>query len=534
MNAKEIVIASAIAFVLGLCAVASPASLPAKAVIKGGEKVAAKVGLRVAGKGVVRGGAKLAAVTAEHSAAKLAAAEAAKGPAKYITAKNILAAGAATAMVVGAHEMADGVQQMGEGVKEAVVVNPEIAENVAGTVTAPVKYAAAAGCLALLAVGVWFVWPWVSLARNWSRVAAARRAAAMQVGAAAAGGAQEIVDVEPVPSASANAGFTRVEVVFMVSGFLLITALGVWRMVSSGDSSDASGRPALAGPSAGGASALKAKAAKRAEAVAKMRSEYIASIDRLYAEFQSDVESVAKSRFDAVRAGVPGVADKFGAFSRCRDLFAAIASDKLKGGNKTEQGIRRDLEADYYRGLYAARDRVQDCLATFVRNAEGARTAFKLALEAELASVALPGDDAYNALLVECGDRIEQQKKALLEGQVEAALVATFEAVCLRQTIAAVSRALGGTAARQAGTMVAGGGLALADGPSPVLDVIAGIAIAGCTAWSIWDVYRATSILPNAMRKALVSATDDCEAHTLKEVNASGEKIYRAYCNVLG
>ena len=529
---KEVVVAAVIAFVLGLCAVASPLTLPAKAAIKGGEKVAAKVGLRVAGQSIVRGGTKLAAVTAERSAATLAAGNAAKGAGKYITAKNILAAGAGTALVVGAHEMSDGVQQMGEGVKEAVVANPEIAASVAETTVAPMKSATVVGCIALVAFAGWFLWPWIALVRNWNRLAAARRAAAMQVGAAAAAGAQEVVDVEPEPPAAGKAGFTRVEVVLIVAGFLLLTALGVWRMVASGDSSDEAGWSASAASRADGASGLKAKAAKRAEAVAKMRGEYLASLDRLYAEFKSDVESVAKSRFDAVRAGVPGVAAKFGAFSRCKDLFTSIVSDKMKGGHKTEEGIRRDLEADYYRGLYAARDAVEGCLETFVRNAEGARMAFKLELEAELDSVVLPGDDAYKTILVECGDKIEQKKAALLEGQLDAGLAAIIEAVCIRQTIAAVTKILGRTAVRQAGTMVAGGGAALADGPLPFLDILAGVAIAGCTLWSAYDVYKATCILPEKLRNTLMSATNKCEAHTLKEVKESGEKIYSAFCDV--
>ena len=157
-------------------ALASPVS---KAVVKGGEKAAAELGLRIAGKNAVRGGAKLAAVTAERAVAKRTAGEVAEGVAKHVTAKQLLAAGGGAALVVAAHEMADGVQQMGEGVKEAVIANPELAGGVAESVTAPVKWLVVIAGAAALSFLVWILWPWISLVKNWSRLVASRRAASM-------------------------------------------------------------------------------------------------------------------------------------------------------------------------------------------------------------------------------------------------------------------------------------------------------------------------------------------------------------------
>ena len=105
-----------------------------------------------------------------------------------------------------------------------------------------------------------------------------------------------------------------------------------------------------------------------------------------------------------------------------------------------------------------------------------------------------------------------------------------LEAVCIRQTVATVAKILGKAAARQSGTMVAGAGAAMADGPLPVGDAIAGVAIIGCTAWSVWDVYKATKILPEELRATLEATTRKCEQQTLDEVKNSGEKAYMAYC----
>ena len=209
-----------------------------------------------------------------------------------------------------------------------------------------------------------------------------------------------------------------------------------------------------------------------------------------------------------------------------------IVSDQLKDEDETGASIKRDLEADYYRGLYAARDRVYECLAAFVKNAESAKEAFRIGLETELDISALPGDDAYKTLLETCGEQIERKKDDLKWGQVNAGVAAALEAVCIRQTVAAAARILGKTGARQAGTMVAGVGAAASDGPLPVGDTIAAVAILGCTVWSAWDVYQATEVLPKELHATLEATTRSCEEQTVDEVKKVGESIYRTYGSI--
>lgn len=501
-------IRNAIVMLVGVIGVAAHASLwtvPVKPAIKAGEKVAVKIGFEGAAKTVARGGAKLAAVTAEREAAKTSAQGTIKAIAKESTAKKILATGAAATMVASGHEIADGVQEslvvMGNGVGKAAEKNPEVAASVAGSIAGPMRSISFAGVFAgilvLSGLAFWFFWPWVRLVRNISARAANKKEAAMS-----------------------RSGFTRIEVIFMVSAFLALSVLGVWRMMTRGNMQGVEEKD----------DCQSERVANRAVAVAALQNTYTESIDRHYRNFLSEVEHVGGVQFDIVRSGIPGVVAKFGTFSRCKDLFKMIVGDKIKGGDRTGASIKSDLEADFYRGLYEARDRVHECLGIFLRNAESEREAFKVGLEAELDSVALPGDDAYKALLEECGERIEQKKDALKLEQIGTGIALALEAVCIRQTVAAVSKIIGKTAARQAGTMVAGAGAAVADGPLPIGDAIAGVAIVGCTAWSIWDVYKATNILPKELHSTLETATRDCERQTLDGVKKAGEAIYRAYC----
>ena len=520
----------AAALVAAVCTAghASPASTVFKGAVRGIEKVAEKGAVKGVAKGAAKGGAKLAAVTAEREAAKAAARHGTlKALAKEATAKKILAAGAATAMVTSAHEVSDGIQEAskntGEGLKGAIENNPEIAVPIAKSFTAPVKWVVAACVVPIVGLLLWLLWPCVRLVRNAISLAAGRKAAKM--------GAGEVVDA--TAASTGRAGFTRVELFFVVAACLALTILGVWRMKSNGCSQPSESHVVESTTQNVQANAgNEERIAKRAAVVARLHAEYAASLKRHYSTFLCDVDQIGGAQFCAVRSRIPGVVGKFGTFSRCKELFTTIVTDRLKGGNATGDGIRRDLEADYYRGLYAARDRVYECLGSFLRNADAAKDAFKLELEAELDDVELPGDEVYKSLLEECGNRIEQKKSALNTAQIDAAISVAFEAVCIRQTVATVARILGKAAARQAGTMAAGAGAAVVDGPLPVGDIIGGVAVLGCTAWSVWDVYKATKVLPAELRATLESATADCERHTIAEVKKTGASIYEAYSAV--
>ena len=507
---------------------ASVWSVPLKAVAKGGEKVAAKLGIRTAEKAVVRGGSKLAAVTAEREAAKSAAHGTIKAIGKEVTPTKMLAAGAATAAVVATHEVADGIQEgaaeLGKGIGKAAKDNPDIAGKIVDLIMSPIRCLAIVCMLVAMAVVAWFLWPFVLLARN-ARALALIRKTAMKNG--------EVVDVAPlspcVAGTAFSSGFTRLELLFAVSALLVLTILGVWRIAGGWGASAADGEIGEAVSAESRNGGRNAKVAKRAAAVAKLHAEYKDALKRHYGNFLSEVQQVADTQFDAVRAMIPGVVAQYGTFSRCKDLLKTIVIDKIKGRNETENSIRRDLEAEYYRGLYAARDRVGECLASFLSNAESAKEKFRIELGAELDAAALPGDAAYKALLEKCGDEIERKKDALKWGQIDAGIASVLEAICIRQTVKAVAKLLGRAAIRQAGTMTAGAVSAVADGPLPIGDIIGCAAILGCTAWSAYDIWKAAKILPNALRSTLESATQKCKGRTLEEAKNSGETIYRTY-----
>ncbi len=477
-----------------------------KAVVRGGAKLATvqaeRMAVRAAGKAVAHGGTKLAAVQAERMAARASSSTLAS-ISKEVTPKRILATGGAVAAVVGMHEVADGVQSMGQGVGRAVAENPEIAAVVVDGVTAPIRWIV----WAVLFVVAWMLWPLVHLVRNgvaWWATGKMRQTEVVRE-VTCGGSAQSRVD--------SRSGRIGIQVVLALALLAGLVGLGIYSLNHRGV------RSGIQEP-------------KKAD-VAEICAAYEKAVQSQYEAFLGAVGQTTEVEFGKVKAGIDGAVKQFGTMSRCARLVKTMVLDKLGGGTRTADSLRADLEADYYRGLYDARDHVVACVEALRSNLEAVRRAFGADMKRELALDILPGDEAYDALLTQQGEEIEGAKRALTSKQLDAGVNVALEAYYFRETVAVVAKVLGKTVIRQAGTMAAGAGASVADGPLPIGDCIAVVAVTGSTVWTAVDVYRATKTLPRDLARILEETADACAGQCRREVEELGQKVVCRYLAAL-
>lgn len=529
INVKKIL--AAIAGVFCLCADASPLAIPVKAATK---KLAEKSAGRAAATAVGRGGAALAAVNAERAVARSASGRTVGDVVKNVTPKQILAAGGATALAVGAHQVADGFQNMGEGVAETLKENPDAVGTVVSAIMAPVNWAMMGVAAIVLTVLIWLIKPWITLFHNWSKLHAAKRAAKMrQEGHADARHSAErnAPDSAPVEGEVVEADYSmrsaKIErrTLLAIGLFSVLAAVSIIGLPSTGKS--------LSSWSAERKSEKK-KIERRERVMAELKTGYLSSVKRLHENFRKEVAGIAQSEFAGARASIPAVADKFGGFSRCKDLFKDMVIDKIKGGNRVEKSINADLERDYYNSLYAARDKVVACLEDLVLNLDAVRKEYRFSMEKELALECLPSDESYEKHLKEYSAKIEEKKLALKSAQNVAAITTAIEALLVRQTVAAAFRLLERAVVRQVAALGTGAAAAIVDGPLPIGDAIGGLIAIGGLGFAAHDIYKATKVLPTELRKALTETTDACEKECLREVLDLGQKVLSAYSSLAG
>lgn len=518
------ILIAVVMMVAAFCSVeASLWTAPVKAGVK---KVAAQVGGRAGGEVAVRGGTALAKATATRTAAKVAAEKTVETTIKAATPGKILAVGGAAALVTGTHEAADGVQQIGEAIGDATRKDPGLAARIADAFMKPFTWFVTMFAVAGAGLLVWFVLPFLSLVRNWMKLRAMRQMAKMQPVYA------EVVDVVPGDATvvQGRPGKVNIRALVAVAGFAVVTVLGVVALNNGGKGTLESVAERVVSEAPDDA---REKVAKRAQVVSELQQVYERTVQRHYEAFLSNVEKVSDAEFGKVRDGIPAVADSFGTFSRCKRIVCDCVLDKMKGGNRTSENIKRDLEQDYYTGLYDARDRVIGCLETLRSDLDAARGQFEASLKYTLAEEKLPGDDSYQAFLVDCGERIEAKKAELSDAQLTAGIAVAIEAVLIRETVATVSKCFAKCVARQSAAMAGGAAVAVADGPFPFGDILGGVAVAGTTAWTCYDVYKASKVIPGELRNTLTEVTRDSEKQCLDEVRAAGERALRIYSSLV-
>ena len=450
----------------------------------------------------------MAAVNVERAVARSASVRTIGDVVKNVTPKQILAVGAATAGVVGVHEVADGFQKMEEGVAETLKENPDAVGTVVSAIMAPVNWAMMGIAAIVLTVLIWLIRPWITLFHNWSKLHAAKRAAKMrQNGHTDASHSEErnTSDSAPVEGEVVEADYSmrsgKIErrTLLALGLFSALAAVSIIGLPFNGKSSPSSSAER---------NAEKKKIERRERVMEELKSGYLSSVKRLHENFRKEAAGIAQSEFASVRASIPAVADKFGGFSRCKDLFKDMVIDKIKGDNRVAKSLNADLERDYYNSLYAARDKVVACLEDLVLNLDAVRKEYLFSMEKELALECLPGDEAYEKMMKECSVRIEEKKLELKSAQNVAAVTIAIEALLVRQTVAAVARLLGNALARQVAALGAGAGAAIVDGPLPVGDIIGGAIALGGLGFAVRDIYKATKVLPTELRKALTETTD--------------------------
>ena len=520
---------AATAGVFCLCADASPLAIPVKAVA---EKLAAKSAGRAAATAVGRGSAALAAVNVERAVTRSVSGRTIGDVVKNVTHKQILAFGAATAGVVGVHEVADGFQTMEEGVVETLKENPDAVGTVVSAIMAPVNWAMMGIAAIVLTVLIWLIRPWITLFHNWGKIRAATRAAKMRReektdarhSEAGTTSGSEPVEGEVVEADySMRSGKIERRTLLAIGLFSALAAVSIIGLPFNGKSSSSSSAER---------NAENKKIERRERVMEELRVGYLRSVERLHENFRKEVAGIAQSEFAGVRASIPAVADKFGGFSRCKDLFKDMVVDKIKGGNRVEKSINADLERDYYNSLYAARDKVVACLENLVINLDAVRKEYCFSMEKELALECLPGDESYEKHLKEYSAKIEEKKQTLKSAQNIAAITTAIEAILVRQTVSSVSRLLGRAVARQAAALGAGAAAVIVDGPLPLGDIIGGIIALGGLGFAARDIYKATKVLPAKLRKALEETTDACEKECLREVLDLGQKMSSAYSSL--
>ena len=229
--------------------------------------------------------------------------------------------------------------------------------------------------------------------------------------------------------------------------------------------------------------------------IAELHAEYRRRNREIFQGFSCELAQAGAEEFQTAEANADKAAADFAGFAACGKLIWLMARDEVCGGDGTREFLLERLGPEVIAPCAAGGRAVRECLERFRHELRESDNQFR----ADCARTLARWPEAEPAA---AGERLARGLNDFAAGVTElttdrvwAGTGIALEAMCWRQTRAALMRIAGRTAGKAAGSAAA----PLVDGPLPVGDVIAVVGFA----WCIRDVWAVQAELPAALRESL-------------------------------
>ena len=265
-------------------------------------------------------------------------------------------------------------------------------------------------------------------------------------------------------------------------------------------------------------------------------SRYRKEVEEVLADYDREVGAAAeafrrrlengRTGFAEARAAIPDAVKPYGTFKKNRKVVTAVVKDKIRNKNRVEELIRADFMGPVFEPALAGAGRMEAAYDTLLADMEKARREACGRLTVSAGKVrGLPnGKTLEKRLSARSGEVARAAAKALgtaAGAGVAVGVAGTLELAFIRST----TRAVVNICAKAAAKGTASAAAPAADGPLPIGDVIA---VAGF-AWTAWDIYHLTHVMPRKLRKGLADSVDSMEDATLTDVKGRAKAAINAY-----
>ena len=150
-----------------------------------------------------------------------------------------------------------------------------------------------------------------------------------------------------------------------------------------------------------------------------------------------------------------------------------------------------------------------------------------LAMVCEDADKQVSSPDVERLLL--CINSVASTSSQLQQEKLIALVGVAFEALFIRSTCSAVIRLFAGPVAKICSSLSVGGICAVADGPFPVGDAIGGVLAVGGLAWTAYDIYDVTCVMPEKLRTELDNGISETREKLLDDSRSKARELVKTY-----
>lgn len=241
----------------------------------------------------------------------------------------------------------------------------------------------------------------------------------------------------------------------------------------------------------------------------------------LYRRFEQDLAVAGAGEFQEALDNIDGTVEIFSSVKTVGYLVYLLAYDKVKDTNTARDYMTEQLTPKIITPCMKGNAAVRECLGKFFHGLQENDNEFRAALAQKLAAMPQSGarskaDERFMQNLV----KTQEQIITLATTKIATIVGVTIEAFCWKQIRDALIRLLGETVIKAAASV----GIAVADGPLPIGDIIA----IGGLIWCGYDIYQATKAIPDELRAILNKTVDSFRNDSRSEAMRIAAEALRA------
>lgn len=270
--------------------------------------------------------------------------------------------------------------------------------------------------------------------------------------------------------------------------------------------------------------------------VNRLTMDYQADCKRLLAQYMNLLETNINPEFNQAKNAIPRVVDDLSSFSACVKLSYKAAKDKLKDTHDFEDAYMEVIDGPIVQPCLRANRVASEMLQNLNQKLKERYARYAM----DLAAVCRESDEKTEippqdlSRLLACIQTTAASSQKLQQVKLFAAVGVAVEAIFFRQTCSAIVKLFAKPVAKICGSLGVGGICAAADGPIPIGDIIGGVLAVGGLAWTAYDVYDVTCVMPGELRSELSNGIDETRTKLLEESRAKVRELVSIYQNIGG
>lgn len=258
---------------------------------------------------------------------------------------------------------------------------------------------------------------------------------------------------------------------------------------------------------------------------------YQADCSRIVAQYMNLLESNVDADFLQARNAIPRVVDDLCGFGACVKLSYKAAKDKLKDTHDFQDVYMEVIDAPIIQPSLHAHRTADEMLQMLNQTLKERYVQYTVDVAAacgqNVEQALIPESDLDRLLL--CINNVAAYSQQYQAQKLFAAFGVVFEAIFFRQTCKAIVTLFAKPVAKISGSLGAGAICAAADGPIPIGDIIGGVLAVGGLAWTAYDVYEVTCVMPDRLESELRDGIGETRSRLLSDCRGRANEILQTY-----